>query len=68
MGNAAASPEGLDAPRVRWRRAPRTTVTYPNCDILKGDISGDGIRDFGDIGPLVALLSGRWRCLARQCR
>ncbi len=33
-------------------------ATFPNCDIMNGDINGDGSVDFGDINPFVALFSG----------
>jgi hypothetical protein len=32
-------------------------TVFPNCDILNGDINGDGAVDFRDINPFVALLA-----------
>ena len=37
---------------ITWHAA------YPNCDILNGDINGDGTVGFGDINPFTILLSG----------
>jgi hypothetical protein len=33
-------------------------ATYPDCDIMNGDINADGSVDFGDINPFVQLLTG----------
>jgi hypothetical protein len=32
-------------------------ASYPDCDMMNGDISGDGAFNFGDINPFVQLLS-----------
>ena len=33
-------------------------ATYPNCNILNGDINGDGTTNIDDLNPFVALLQG----------
>ena len=33
-------------------------AAYPDCDILSGDINGDGSTNFSDINPFVGVLTG----------
>jgi hypothetical protein len=33
-------------------------ATYPDCDMMNGDVDGNGAFDFGDINPFVQLLAG----------
>jgi hypothetical protein len=33
-------------------------VAFPNCDLMNGDVNGDGSVNFGDINPFIALLTG----------
>ena len=45
-------------PMVLARSNPSAwPAAYPDCDILNGDINGDGTVGFDDSNPFVALLS-----------
>jgi hypothetical protein len=41
-------------------------VPYNPCIVLKGDMNCDGIVDFKDINPFVAILSGQTPCNAKN--